>query len=67
MTVVRIKQWHKTRMGLAVFALIEAALCYLFATIAIDTGSLISWTLAFFLLFGTLANGFQLLKKVVRA
>ncbi len=62
----RIDRWHKTRLGFAVFALVEAALCSVFASIAIDTGSLIAWTLTVILLFGTVVNLFQFLKKVIK-
>lgn len=62
---MRVDRWHKTPAGFAAFALIEAALCYLFVSIAIDTGSLIAWTFAVFLLFGVLSNVLQFLKRAV--
>jgi hypothetical protein len=46
----RIDRWHKTKLGLAVFMLFEAAFGYLFASLAAHSGSLLDYVIAFLLI-----------------
>ena len=48
--------WHKTRLGHLVFGLVELGLAYLFASLAIDSGSLWHWALAIIFAVGFLQN-----------
>ncbi len=61
----RLDAWHKTKLGLLVFALTELSICYGFASLAIDTGNLFYYLLALLLLFGFLQNGFKLIQLVI--
>jgi ABC-type polysaccharide/polyol phosphate export permease len=40
-------QWVQSRPGLVISSVVALALCYLFASIAVDTASLWSYVLAF--------------------
>ena len=59
----RIAAFHRTSAGCIVFGLGELALAYVFASWAIDSGSLIDWFLAIVLLVGGVQN---LIKLIVR-
>ncbi len=61
----RLEQWHQTKQGLAAFGLAELVLAYVFASWAIDTGSLLDWFLAIVLFVGAIQNLVRLLGKVV--
>lgn len=61
MTIQELKKWHDTKRGLLVFGLVELLLAYLFASRAIDTGSLIEYFVTFVLLGGGLHNLYKLL------
>lgn len=51
-----IHQFHKTKRGYLVFALVEVALAYIFASIAIDSGSLWAYLAAIIFAIGALLN-----------
>jgi len=51
-----LDHWHKTRLGLVVFAVVELALTYGFASLAIDRGSLWWYLLTLLFLVGALQN-----------
>lgn len=55
-----LDKWHKTRVGYALFALVELAIAYGFASLAIDRGNLLWYALALFFLVGALQNFFKL-------
>ncbi|HEX8182995.1 MAG TPA: hypothetical protein VF575_05345 [Candidatus Saccharimonadales bacterium] len=56
--------WQETKIGLAVIVLFDAVITYVWVLLAIDTGSLLNYFLAFlFLLFGITA-AVKLFKKV---
>lgn len=46
----RIDKWHQTKLGLAVFMLAEGTLGYVFGSLAINSGSLFDYLLAFLLI-----------------
>ena len=61
----QLDTWHKTKLGLLVFALLELAICYGFASLAIDRGNLWWYLLTLVFLFGFLQNGLKCIKAVV--
>lgn len=60
-----LDKWHKTKLGLAVFAVIELGLAYGFAGLAIDRGNFFYYLLALIFLVGTLQNFIKLIGKIV--
>lgn len=56
MNLKQLDQFHKTRPGHVVFGLVELALAYLCASLAVNSGSLWEWTVALILLIGFLQN-----------
>jgi hypothetical protein len=54
--VKAIDTFHKSRLGYLVFGLAELGLAYVFASLAIDSGSLWQWLLAIILFIGFLQN-----------
>ena len=58
-----LDKWHKTRMGLLVFALVELLLAYGAASWAIDSGNLLLYIATIILLI----DGIQNLAKLVIA
>jgi hypothetical protein len=59
--IKQLDNWHKTKLGLLVFALFELAIAYGFASLSIDRGNL--WYYLFTLIFfvGFLKNVFRLI------
>jgi hypothetical protein len=51
-----IHNFHKTKRGYLVFALVELALAYIFASIAIDTGSMWVYLAAIIFAVGAILN-----------
>lgn len=62
----KLDTWHKAKQGLLVFGLVELIAAYILASLALNSGSLLQWTLAIVLLIGGLQNGFKLLMQVVK-
>jgi hypothetical protein len=60
-----LDKWHKTRLGLLIFGLVELAIAYGFASLAIDRGNAIWYLLLLVFLVGALQNFLNLLKKVI--
>ncbi|MBC7708048.1 hypothetical protein H7Y63_02390 [Polaromonas sp.] len=58
----QLDAWHKTKIGLLVFAVLELAICYGFASLAIDSGNLWWYLLTLVFLVGFLQNAFKFLK-----
>jgi hypothetical protein len=52
----QLDKWHTTKAGLLVFGLVELALAYGFASLAIDRGSLWYYLLTLIFLVGSLRN-----------
>ena len=61
----QLDAWHKTKPGLLVFALLELAICYGFASLAIDRGNFWWYALTLVFFFGFLQNSFKLGKGLV--
>jgi len=49
----KLDKWHKTKLGLLIFAVVELAIAYGFASLSIDRGNLLWYllTLTFFVGF----------------
>lgn len=58
-----LHKWHQTKLGLLVFGLVELALAYGFASLAIDRGNFLWYLLALIFLVGALQNIFKLIGK----
>lgn len=65
MNLQQLDNFHKTRTGFLVAGLVELGLAYLFASLAINSGSLWEWALAIILVVGTLQNFIRLMVKIV--
>ena len=61
----RLDAWHKTKIGLLVFAVLELALAYAFVSLAIDKGNFFYYVVTFLLLFGSLQNFVKLAGKLI--
>jgi hypothetical protein len=59
--IKQLDKWHQTKPGLLVFALVELAVTYGFASLAIDRGNLWWYLLTLIFLVGTLQNLFKLI------
>ena len=67
MNIDKFDRWHQTKKGLITFGLVELAVAYLLASIAIDSGSLIVYGLGFVAFIGGVKNLYNLFdKRVVR-
>ena len=64
-TITQLDKFHKTKPGYLVFGLVELGLAYLFASLAINSGSLWQWALALIFLVGTLQNLVKLIGKFI--
>ena len=62
----QIDRIHQSKQGLLFFALVEAGLAYVFASWAIDSGSLFQWIVAIVLGIGVLQNLAKLAYKLIR-
>lgn len=60
-----IRDWHKTKLGLLVFAIVELAITYGFASWAIDSGNLWLYLLGIIFLVGFFQNVVKLIWKFV--
>jgi len=61
--LTRFDNWHKTRKGHAVFAVIELLAFYLVGSRALDTGSWWEYGFALLLVIGSVQNIVQIFKK----
>lgn len=64
--IKRISNWHQTKPGLLVFALVELTLAYAFVSLSIDHGVLWYYLLTLIFLVGSLQNLFKLTDKLLR-
>lgn len=60
-----IDRWHKTKLGHLVFGLVELAIAYGFASLAIDRGSWWWYFLTLIFLVGFLQNMVQLFNQLL--
>ncbi len=61
----KLDAWHKTKRGLATFAVFELILAYIFVSLAIDKGNFLYYILTLALLFGCLQNIVKLVGKLM--
>jgi len=57
----KLDKWHKTRLGLLVFAMVELAIAYGFLSLSIDRGNFFWYLLTLVFLVGFLQNFFKLI------
>lgn len=57
----QLNKWHKTRSGYLAFAIIELAIAYGFASLAVDRGNLWYYLLSLIFFVGGLKNFFKLI------
>jgi hypothetical protein len=62
MNLQAIDKWHKTKLGNLFFALFELGVAYLFASLAIDSGSLWQYAVAILLFIGAIQNFVRIFK-----
>lgn len=58
-------KWHKTRVGLLAFALVELGLAVAAASWAVDNGNLLLYIATIILLFGSVQNFAKLVRNVI--
>ena len=63
--VAKLDKFHKAKPGYLVFGLVELAITYGFASLAIDRGNLWWYLLTIIFLIGTLQNFVQLIGAFV--
>jgi hypothetical protein len=61
--VERFDRWHKTKVGLLTFGLVELAGCYILVSRAIHTGSLWQYALGAVFLVGAVQNFVRIFRK----
>jgi hypothetical protein len=59
----KFDKWHKTKLGLLTFGVLELAIAYGFASLSIDRGNFLWYLLALIFFFGALQNFFKLIGK----
>lgn len=57
----KLDKWHKTRIGLLVFAIAELAIAYGFFSLSVDRGNFFWYLLTLVFLVGFLQNFFKLI------
>ena len=58
--------WHKSKIGLLICVIVDLAICYGFASIAIDRGNLWWYLLTLIFLFASLQYAVKLIQLLVR-
>jgi hypothetical protein len=61
----KLDQWHKTKLGLLIFVILELAVTYGFASLAIDRGNLWWYLLTLVFLIGSLQNLGHLIGTII--
>ena len=62
--ISQIDHWHKTKLGLLVFGLVELAIAYVFASLSIDRGNLFWYLLTVIFLVGAVRNLIRLISAL---
>ncbi len=60
----QLDRWHKTKLGLLAFGLVELAIAYGFMSLSIDRGNFLWYLLTLIFLAGSLQNLFKLASKL---
>ena len=58
--------WQESKAGLVIIVLFNLLMVYIFASLAIDTGSLLDYFIAFLFLALAIGQGVKLIKKVAK-
>lgn len=61
----QLEVWHKTTLGLFVFAVLELALAYAFISLAIDRGNFLYYLLTIVFMVGFLRNFIKLISGLI--
>jgi len=61
----RLKEWHETKLGLLIFAVVELAVAYGLLSWAFDNGNLLLYILVIILVVGFFQNIVRLIGKFV--
>jgi hypothetical protein len=61
----QLDKWHKTKLGLLVFAVLELAIAYGFFSLSIDRGNFAWYLLTIVFFVGFLQNFIKLFKKLI--
>jgi len=62
--IKQLHEWHKVKLGLLVFGLVELLITYGFASLAVDRGNLWYYVLTLLFLVGSLQNILKLIGKL---
>jgi hypothetical protein len=65
--IQKFDKWHKTRMGLLFFALVEFAIAYGFMSLSIDRGNFFWYLLTLVFFVGALQNLIKLIGSFFHA
>jgi energy-converting hydrogenase Eha subunit C len=64
MNIEALDKWHKTRLGHLTFGFMELLAAYLFVSLAINSGSLIEYTVTIILFAGAVQNFVKIFKPI---
>jgi hypothetical protein len=64
--IKQLDKFHTTKLGLLIFALVEAALVVAFFGLSVDRGNFLWYLLTLVFLFGSFHNAFRLIGIVVK-
>jgi hypothetical protein len=64
--IQKLDKWHKTKLGLLFFALVELMIAYGFMSLSIDRGNFFWYLLALVFLVGSLHNFVKLFGALAR-
>ena len=62
----QLDSWHKQKLGLLVFGVVEGLLGYVVASLALNSGSLLQWFFAFVFVIGAVQNFVKLAVLLVK-
>ena len=62
--IEKLDKWHKTHLGLLVFAIVELAVAYGFFSLSIDRGNFLWYILTLIFLFGGIQNSIKFFKSI---
>lgn len=63
--IAKFEKWHKSKLGLLIFGVLELAVAYGFASLSIDRGNFFWYLLTLIFLIGGLQNLFKLIGKII--
>lgn len=62
----KLDNWHKTKLGLLVFAVVELLIAYIFVSLSISYGNLWWYLFATIFAIGSVQNLFKLIGSLIR-